>query len=185
MKFRREHQTKSGDALLVRSLCEADAEQALYVFKKSAGETLNMMRYPDEWAMTVEQERAFIKKEELGAKSLLLGAFVGGQLVGISNFTPVSPVDRARHRAGVGMVVLRTYWHQGIGSAMMQALIEAAQQTSLEQLELSVVDTNEGAIALYKKHGFVEYGRHPRMMKYRDGRYADALLMMLDLRRKP
>ena len=185
MKFKRVYPAKNGGELLIRSLGDMDAEQALSVFRQTAGETLNMMRYPDEWTMTIEQQKAFIRKAEDGAKALLLGAFAGGRLAGMAHFMPVSPVDRARHRAGVGLVVCRAYWRQGIGSALMESLIEAARTTNIEQLELDVVETNEGAIALYQKYGFEPYGRHPQMIKYRDGRYADTLLMMLDLRRKP
>ena len=47
-----------------------------------------------------------------------------------------------------------------------------------------MVSTNESAVRLYTRCGFVEYGRHPRMMKYRDGTYADTILMMLDLTKK-
>lgn len=185
MKLRREGRTKSGEALIIRSLCAEDAEQAILVCRKAAGETLNMMRYADEWTITEEQERESIRKAEIGPKSLMLGAFIGGRMAGMGSFMPAHPGDRARHRANVGIVVLRAYWRQGIGSAMMQALIDAARTTGIEQLELDVVADNKPAIALYQKQGFVEYGRHPRMIKYRDGRYADMLLMMLELRRTP
>ena len=183
MKFRRECETKTGRRLLVRSLTPADAEAALAVCRKTAGETLNMMRYEDEWTMTAEQQAAALKTAEDGAKSLMLGAFTGGRLAGMANFRPVHPGDRAHHRAGVGIAVLRAYWGQGIGSALLETLIDAAKTTNLEQLELDVVEGNTAAVALYEKHGFQVYGRHPRMIKYRDGRYADTLLMMLDLRK--
>ena len=78
----------------------------------------------------------------------------------------------------------KSCWGKGVGTAIMHALIEAAKTTALEQLELDVVSTNERAIRLYARCGFEEYGRRPRMMKYRDGTYADAILMMLDLRTK-
>ena len=65
---------------------------------------------------------------------------------------------------------------------MMRALIDAAKETALEQLELQVVSANETAIRLYERFGFETFARHPRKLKYRDGRYADMLLMMLDLR---
>ena len=113
----------------------------------------------------------------------MLGGFAGGRLVGVGNFRPAHPGDRARHRAVMGISILKSHWGMGIGTAMMHAMIDAAKTTALEQLELNVVSTNDAAIRLYKRCGFVEYGRHPRMMKYRDGTYADTVLMMLELRR--
>lgn len=183
MKCKRECETKAGEALLIRSLCAADAEVVLRLCRKGAGETLNMMRYPDEWTATTQQEADILARAEASAKAVILGAFARGHLVGMCSMQPVHPGDRARHRAGVGMMVLKSHWRQGIGTAMMQTLIDAAKKTNIEQLELDVVEDNKAAIALYKKCGFIEYGRHPRMMKYRDGRYADTLLMMLELRR--
>ena len=182
MKFRRECETKTGRKLLLRSLTPADAEEALAVCRKTAGETAFMLRGENEWTISAEQQAAVIKAAEDGAKTLMLGAFAGGRLAGVANLRPVHPGDRARHRAGVGIAVLRVYWGQGIGSALLASLIGAAKTTNLEQLELDVVEGNAAAVALYEKHGFQVYGRHPRMIKYRDGRYADALLMMLVLK---
>ena len=181
MKFKGNATLRSGKVCLLRSLEAADAKEALAVCKKAAGETLNMMRYEDEWTMTEEQEAAFIEKQKNDPKALMIGAFVGGRMVGTAVFQGVHPGDRARHRAGVGISILKAYWGRGIGTAMMRALIDAAKTTSLEQLELDVVSTNESAVRLYTRCGFEEYGRHPRMMKYRDGTYADTILMMLKL----
>lgn len=182
MKLKKEVVLRNGERLALRSLQAQDAQQAICVCKATAGETLYMMRYPDEWTMPLEKEEAFIKATADDPKALMLGAFREGKLVGMSNFAPVHPADRARHRAGLGICILKACWGQGIGTAMMQILIDAARETALEQLELDVVSTNESAIRLYKRFGFTEFGRHPRMMKYRDGTYADTILMALDLR---
>lgn len=185
MKYKKEAVLRNGEKLLLRSLGAQDARETIRVMKRTAGETLYMMRYEDEWTITEEKEREMLADMEHAPKALMLGAFIDGKLVGIGNFRPVHPGDRARHRAGVGISILKSHWGMGVGTVMMQAMIEAAKTTALEQLELDVVSTNETAICLYKKVGFTEYGRHPRMMKYRDGTYADTVLMMLELRRKP
>lgn len=185
MKYKKELTLRSGETLLLRSLNAQDAKETIRVCRQAAGETLNMMRYADEWTIAEEKEREALFDTENAPKALMLGAFIGGRLVGAGSFRPVHPGDRARHRAGVGISILKAYWGKGVGTAMMHAMIDAAKGTALEQLELDVVSTNEAAIRLYKRAGFVEYGRHPRMMKYRDGTYADTILMMLDLRAKP
>lgn len=185
MKYRKEIALKNGERLLLRSLRMEDAQQALDVCKKTAAETLNLIRYADEWHLTLEQEREYIRAMENGPKSLMLGAFIRERLVGIASIAPPAPVDRARHRANLGIAILKSCWGYGIGTAMMQALIGQARGTALEQLELEVVSTNHAAIRLYERHGFETFARHPRKLKYRDGQYADMLLMMLDLRERP
>ncbi|MDE7260854.1 MAG: hypothetical protein K2N78_02150 [Oscillospiraceae bacterium] len=55
------------------------------------------------------------------------------------------------------------------------------ESAGFEQMELDVVSTNAPAIGLYKKLGFVPIGTMPRALKYRDGSYADFLLMVKQL----
>ena len=184
MKLKIEAALPDGGTVMLRSLVAADAKEALALCRKAAGETRNLIRCEDEWTIAPQEEAQHIVRMENNPKALMIGAFVSGRLAGIASFAPPSPVDRARHRATLGICVLRAYWGRGIGSAMMQALIDAARQTAIEQLELEVAAANERAIRLYERFGFAEYARHPRMIKYRDGRYADMVLMMLDLRGK-
>ena len=44
-----------------------------------------------------------------------------------------------------------------------------------------MVGDNENAVRLYKKYGFVEYGRNPRGFLTRDGRWQELVLMRLEL----
>ena len=184
VKYRGEAALKNGETLVLRSLCAADAQEMICVCKQAAGETNYMMRYADEWIISVQDQREVLAKAEQASRTLMLGAYVAGRLVGVANFRPVHPGDRARHRAGMGISILKSHWGLGVGTALMHAMIETAKRTTLEQLELDVVSTNKNAIRLYKRCGFVEYGRHPRMMKHRDGTYADTILMMLELRKE-
>lgn len=78
------------------------------------------------------------------------------------------------------MSVRRKYWHIGVGSAMMEMLIELAKEASLKNIELSVHAENERAIALYRRFGFEEIGRH-RGKIYVDGEYYDEILMDLHI----
>ena len=183
MEFYRETATKQGKPLIVRSLSAADAQQTLWVMHACMGETPYLARYADEVRMTVSQEVEFIEKAQYNPSAVLLGAFADGEMAGMCSAVPVAPNERYRHRAGMGIMVLRKHWGRGIGSALMAAQREAMENTCVEQIELDVVSTNSAAIALYEKHGFVRYGLLERGMKYRDGSYADLLLMKLNLKK--
>ena len=50
-----------------------------------------------------------------------------------------------------------------------------------EQLELEVVAENTSAVALYKKAGFVEFGRNPKGFKSRISGYQELVSMRLEL----
>jgi len=183
MKFKREIALKSGEACLLRSLGPVDARETLAVCRRAAGETRNLIRCADEWTMSEEEEAAYIRRQEDDPNALMLGAFLGGRLVAVASFTPRAPVCRARHRAELGVMVLEGCWGRGIATAMISALLERIEDTRFEQLELEVVADNVRARRLYEHFGFCEFARHPRKLKYRDGTYADIILMMRDLKR--
>ena len=182
MKLKREITLKTGENCLLRSLCANEARETLALCRRTAEETRNLIRYADEWTMNEDEEARFIKRHEDDPNALMLGAFLGGRLVGLASFERSSPVSRARHRATLGVMVLKSCWGKGIGTAMIESLLEAIGRTPFEQLELEVAAENERAIRLYERFGFCEFARHPRKLKYRDGTYADVILMMLKLK---
>ena len=182
MLYRKETTDKTGAPLVIRSLAAADAQQTLWVMHACMGETLYLSRYQDEMRMTVAQEIEFIEKAQMNPDAVLLGAFIGGEMAGICSALPTAPNERYRHRAGMGIMILKKYWGRGIGTALLAAQREAMKDTCVEQIELDVVSTNAAAIALYERAGFVRYGLLERGMKYRDGSYADLVLMRLELK---
>ncbi|MEM7223813.1 MAG: GNAT family N-acetyltransferase [Pseudomonadota bacterium] len=50
---------------------------------------------------------------------------------------------------------------QGIGGALMAQAEEHARQGGFTTLSLAVFEENEGALRLYRRHGFEEVARHP------------------------
>lgn len=90
------------------------------------------------------------------------------------------PRRRLAHTGEIALSVRRKYWHIGVGSAIMEALIELAKEASLKNVELGVYADNERAIALYRRFGFEEIGRH-RGRFCVDGEYYDEILMDLHI----
>lgn len=84
---------------------------------------------------------------------------------------------RRLHTADVGMAV-RSDWHgRGVGSALMAALLDVADNWwQVRRVVLEVFVDNEPAIALYRKFGFEVEGTL-RADAFRDGEYVDSLLM--------
>ena len=81
----------------------------------------------------------------------------------------------------MAIAILREYWGQGIGTAMIGYLTELAKQIGYELMELIVVAENERARALYQKCGFIESGRRYHGMKFDDGSYHDEIFMYKEL----
>jgi putative acetyltransferase len=103
-------------------------------------------------------------------------AVAGGQIIGMLH------VQASRHGFGeIGMLVDRDWRGRGVGSALMLAAIGLARQRGLHKLSLEVFAHNAGAIALYRKCGFVEEGRRTAQYRRASGELWDAIIMGLAL----
>src|SRR5687768_4470117 len=86
---------------------------------------------------------------------LALVACVGDDIIGNAGIDANLARPRRAHAAGIGMAVRSDWQGKGIGTALMQALVELADNWyGLVRLELSVFTDNAPALALYKKFGF-------------------------------
>jgi L-phenylalanine/L-methionine N-acetyltransferase len=112
-----------------------------------------------------------------GEQRLLLVGEVDGRIVGNAGLQMASVQVRRRHVMGLGMAVNPSHWRQGVGSALMRALLDWADNwAGVLRIELQVFTDNEGAIALYQRHGFVVEGTL-RGYALRDGVLADVHAM--------
>jgi putative acetyltransferase len=107
---------------------------------------------------------------------LFIVAERGGEVVGNAGVHPPQHIRR-RHTAGIGMAVAKQAQGQGVGTALMAAIVDWADNWALLlRLELTVYTDNAAAIALYRKFGFEHEGTH-RAFAIRDGAFVDALAM--------
>jgi hypothetical protein len=88
------------------------------------------------------------------------------------------------HVATFGMFVVASHRGRGLGSALLEEALRWARRFGVERVELTVYPSNEAAIALYRKFGFIEEGRLVRHAKKSYG-YEDEILMALWLGPEP
>ena len=99
-------------------------------------------------------------------------ADAGGEIVGMIH------VEVSRFGFGeLGMLVDRSWRGRGVGSALVGAAVAWGQGQGLHKLCLDVFATNTAAIALYRKHGFVEEGRRAKHYRRASGELWDAIVM--------
>ncbi len=67
---------------------------------------------------------------------------------------------------------------RGIGDALVSGILERAKKLQLSFVTLEVRESNQGAIALYRKHGFMAVGRRKN---YYEQPREDAILMTIYL----
>jgi len=134
----------------------------------------------DEHRLTTVQSAA----ERLSANpddNFTFGAFHGGKLVGMAGFFRYS-LAKARHKGRIwGVYVRESYRGQGLGRALIVALLEKIRACpGVEQASLTVVSGQTAAKALYRSLGFEPYGLERRGLKLGD-RYLDNEHMVLRL----
>jgi L-phenylalanine/L-methionine N-acetyltransferase len=105
-----------------------------------------------------------------------LVAEIEGKVVGQLGLQ-VCQSPRRRHVAELGMGVSEEYQGQGVGSALLRAALEMADNwLNIRRMELTVYSSNEAAIALYERFGFeVEAELADYAFQY--GNYVSALCM--------
>jgi len=123
---------------------------------------------------SVEAQRERFAQQTPNVHSLV--AEIDGRVVG-SLGLHVETVPRRHHCAGIGMVVHDNYQGRGVGSALMAAMVDLADNwLGLRRIELSVYTDNASAIHLYKKFEFAIEGT-AQAFALRDGEYIDAYTM--------
>ena len=106
-----------------------------------------------------------------------LVACVGGEVVGSLSLHTSPTRWRMRHVGSIGMAVRDDWQGKGVGTALMEAALDLADNwLNLTRIELRVYTDNAAAIALYEKFGFEVEGTH-RRLAFRNGEYVDAYSM--------
>jgi len=106
-----------------------------------------------------------------------LVACADGEVVGQLGLHTSPNRPRRRHVGQIGMAVRDDWQGKGVGSALMQAAIDLADQwLNLSRLELEVYTDNERALKLYQKFGFAIEGTAIDFA-FRDGQFVDVYLM--------
>lgn len=181
MKYSDKIILKNGKTALLRNGVRDDGQAALDNFNLTHGETDFLITYPDENRLTAADEGEFLAQKEESEDELEIVAEVEGKIVGMAGINGIGASGKIKHRAEFGVAVAKDYWGLGLGRAMTEVCIDAARKAGFTQLELEAVAENESALSLYRKLGFIEYGRNPMGFRLRTGDYSELVYMRLEL----
>ena len=124
---------------------------------------------------SLEKRREWLSGMPEGFHHLV--ACVDGEVVGSLGLRAFPTLWRRRHVAEIGMAVHDDWQGKGIGTALMEAALNLADNwLNLNRIELTVYADNAAGVALYEKFGFEIEGTH-RRFAFRNGEYVDAYSM--------
>ena len=113
--------------IVLRPLQAGDAGRMLAFARAAGQETKNLTFGPEGLPLGPEAERAYLAAHGQGADTCELGAFDGETLVAAGSVSRVARRPRMAHRFSVAVSVRKSYWGQGIATAMMERLIAEAK----------------------------------------------------------
>ncbi|MBN2605430.1 MAG: GNAT family N-acetyltransferase [Bacilli bacterium] len=166
---------KDNTVVEIREAQVTDAKAILDFFNQVNLETKNLMREPNEYSMTLEEETAFLEKTVSSKDNYMCAAFLNERCISTAGFHG-SSLQRVHHRVSMGISVLRDYHNLGLGSYMMKNIVDYAKIYGKQKVELEVRVDNINAIHLYQKFGFIQEGLISKGF-FVDNQYVDLITM--------
>lgn len=161
--------------IIIRPVSVADSK-AIHALRHMPGVFENILALPSERLEFCEK---FVENTDPNKHQFVaITIDANGQeiLVGTASLC-VESHPRLKHSGSIGIMVHKDYQGQGVGSKLMEAVCDLADNwLMLVRLELTVFVENTKAVHLYEKMGFVMEGTR-RMVAVRHGVYADEFMM--------
>ena len=141
-------------------------------------DVVDMMGFPD-FHFPMEKERKWVESQQDMARDERSFTILtkGGKAIGNLG---LMNIDRVSRSAIFGIMIgEKDYWDRGFGTDAINTVLKVAfEEMGLRRISLIAIDTNERAIACYRKCGFVTEGRD-REAKFHRGEYRDFVRMGL------
>jgi L-amino acid N-acyltransferase YncA len=120
--------------------------------------------------------RARIERGRAAAMPWLVARGRHGEIVGYAYAAPFHTRAAYRHTCENTIYVRHDRVGQGIGTALLTALLAACEGTGLRQMVALIAGTEPASIALHAKAGFIEAGRLASVGR-KHGRWIDVIYM--------
>lgn len=171
--------TKSGRVISFRYPTIDDAQMITDFINKISAEKTFIVLQGEQFE--VEYERVWLEGTiaTIGLdKTVYIMAMDGDKMVGSADVRMRTGVKG--HIGLFGIIIDKEYRGDGIGQALTEVVIDQAKKNlkGLKTIMLDVFGNNPAAIELYKKFGFIEYGRLPGGLKHND-EFVDDISMYL------
>ncbi len=159
--------------MLIRLATLDDARALVDIYNP---QVLESTRTLDLVARSVDEQRAWIHARSGGLAVLVAENPDSGEVIGFGSLSFYR--DRPGYRTSVEDSVYVAEGHQGegVGAALLGALVDAATTRGFHAMFARIVGPQEASIALHRRHGFELVGIE-REVARKFGRWHDVALM--------
>ncbi|WP_170061454.1 GNAT family N-acetyltransferase [Rummeliibacillus pycnus] len=158
----------------IREIEERDAEAFLRLLCE-IDDSNNMLYNPGERKTTVEIQRKIIQAFNKKQRSTFFVAEEKERLIGYIGIM-AGDLQRTKHIGRLVIGVSQQSRGLGIGTKLFQEVFEWIREKHFSRLELTVLVSNDVAIKLYEKMGFVKEGKRIDSLLI-DGQFVDEWCM--------
>lgn len=182
MKIIYQGKTKTGKEIIIR-YPQARDELKLWEYVNKLSKEKTFVRLQGE-EVSQNEETKYLNDQLLKVKNhqcVYLLTFCNSELISASE---IHMLDKTEKHVGIfGIAILNGFRGEGIGKLVMELILREAEKEILDLkiVTLEVYATNEVAQNLYKKLGFVKYGKLPSGVM-RNGAFEDRLMMYKNIR---
>lgn len=176
--FARSFHLRNGEKVILRNLGRKDLKDLVELYNSLVAEDIDILQdkqiIVDEGVALMED---MLDRMSRG-RALALVAEVDGKVV--ANATVVWKSGLMSHVGEVGVTIHKDYRGKGIGTKMVETLVQLSREKGLKMLRASIFSTNKISRLLFNNLGFQETAMIPKMF-YKNRSYIDEVLVVLAL----
>jgi RimJ/RimL family protein N-acetyltransferase len=174
--YSKEGVLKDGSRVILRPLVKEDRDKLLDFFQRLEEREISFLRNDvrdpaviDHWVDNIDYSRVFP-----------LVAEAEGRIVGDATLH-MRKVGWKRHLGNVRVVVARDFQGRGLGTLLINEIVDLAGEFGLEKLVAEVHFQARGALALFKHAGFSIKAVFEDLVKDPAGKNSDLVVMVCDV----
>jgi RimJ/RimL family protein N-acetyltransferase len=174
--YQKEGVLKDGSRVILRPLVKEDRDKLLDFFQRLDEKDLLFLRSDvrnpeviDRWVNNIDYRRAFP-----------LLAEAQGRIVGDATLH-MRRVGWKRHLGNVRVVVAKDYQNRGLGTLLINEIVELAGEFGLEKLVAEIHFQAQGALKVFKRAGFSVKAVFEDLVKDLTGQSSDLVVMICDV----
>ncbi|WP_212628952.1 GNAT family N-acetyltransferase [Pseudomonas sp. KB-10] len=156
---------------------EADLPGILAIYNDAVQHTTAIW---NETLVDLANRRAWLAERTAAGFPVLVARDTSGEVIGYSSYGTWRSIEGFRHTVEHSVYVRADQRGQGLGPALVQALIERARAANLHVMVAAIESKNAASIRLHQRLGFVTTGQMPQVGR-KFGRWLDLTFMQLIL----